>query len=376
MILMREAAGILLAAWLGVHTSLAGMDITAATKDTDDKLHKEKRTGFVVLPVAFYQPETLFGGGLGGLFSFRPKKQSGETKPSALNFYMIYTQMNQFNSRIQPDIYIHGNDYLFSGEMILKRFPTKFWGIGADAQEEEEEDYTPRTTILRLALQKKILPSKNLYAGIQYQFENYKIEKNEAGGLLDRETVTGSARGRISGLGFVLNWDTRDNIFYPTRGNYWQLSSFINSKFLGSDVSFNSLKLDIRFYRPLFRNHVLAFQGVFESASGSPPFRHYPKLGGNSLMRGYYSGRFMDRNLAAFQAEYRLPVFWRLGLVGFAGLGGVSDSLNNFRLNDLKYSVGFGIRFKILPRDGTNVRIDIAFGDNTSGLYFTALESF
>ncbi len=46
------------------------------------------------------------------------------------------------------------------------------------------------------------------------------------------------------------------------------------------------------------------------------------------IMRGYYSGRYRDRNYAAAQIEYR-KVFNRMfGLVLFAGAGEVASEIN------------------------------------------------
>ncbi len=93
-------------------------------------------------------------------------------------------------------------------------------------------------------------------------------------------------------------------------------------------------------------------------------------------MRGYYSGRYQDKYLLAMQVEYRLPVWRRFGMVAFVGIGDVSKSLETFRLDQIKYSYGFGFRFKIAPKEGTNLRLDFAWGKGTSGFYFTAGEAF
>ena len=98
-------------------------------------------------------------------------------------------------------------------------------------------------------------------------------------------------------------------------------------------------------------------------------------LGGDSLMRGYYAGRFRDKVLLAGQAEYRLPLWWRFGLVGFVGAGGVADRVGILSTSAFKLTYGFGLRFR-LNREGENLRIDFGYGKGTSGLYFTAGEAF
>jgi hypothetical protein len=76
------------------------------------------------------------------------------------------------------------------------------------------------------------------------------------------------------------------------------------------------------------------------------------------------------------QAEYRTIVWWRLGMVGFFGLGDVAPQLSALRLDELKYSVGAGVRFVLDAKEKLNVRMDIGFGKDTAGLYFAIEEAF
>ena len=98
--------------------------------------------------------------------------------------------------------------------------------------------------------------------------------------------------------------------------------------------------------------------------TGNPPFTMLYQLG--SSLRGYYQSRFEDKNLVAFQAEYRIPLFWRLGLAGFAGCGEVTQELRHISLKELKPSSGFGIRFALIPEQKVNLRIDFGFGRDDS----------
>jgi hypothetical protein len=94
-------------------------------------------------------------------------------------------------------------------------------------------------------------------------------------------------------------------------------------------------------------------------------------------MRGYYLGRFRDRNMIAVQAEYRIvPIWWRLGAVVFGGFGDVADEPGDFALGDLKYSIGGGFRFLLIPAERIALRADFGFGDGDSGFYITLGEAF
>lgn len=80
------------------------------------------------------------------------------------------------------------------------------------------------------------------------------------------------------------------------------------------------------------------------------------------LQRGYFQGRYRDRQLLAFQAEYRLPVVWRIGAVAFASAGQVGDVWGNIGMDRFHTALGGGIRFLVVPDEGVNIRADFAYG--------------
>jgi len=189
--------------------------------------------------------------------------------------------------------------------------------------------------------------------------------------------IPGSTGTKASGIGFLSTWDSRNNSFYPSSGNYFQLSTTIFNRSLGSDYNFKRIKLDLRKYYSLFSSHVLALQSFFCFQVGNPPFQKMSLLGGEEIMRGYYRGRYRDKNMIAFQMEYRMvPVWWRLGLVGFVGVGDVASRLDRFDLGNLKYSYGFGIRYLLRRKEKLNIRLDFAYGNGSLGFYIVLREAF
>jgi hypothetical protein len=50
--------------------------------------------------------------------------------------------------------------------------------------------------------------------------------------------------------------------------------------------------------------------------------------------------------------------------------------LADFRLRNLRPSFGVGLRFKLDPREGTNVRVDLAWGEHSHGLYMTIQDAY
>jgi outer membrane translocation and assembly module TamA len=103
-----------------------------------------------------------------------------------------------------------------------------------------------------------------------------------------------------------------------------------------------------------------------------------PQLGGDQLLRGYYGGRFRDQDLLALQAEYRMPVWWRLGAVGFVAAGQVAPKLDDLGLDRFKPAAGLGLRFLLSPEEGLNIRADYGWGFDveSSGFYLSIGEIF
>ncbi|MHB8096013.1 MAG: BamA/TamA family outer membrane protein [Candidatus Aminicenantales bacterium] len=354
--LFSKSPRILFALWILVSGS------TALARESPRKpVDVKGKDRIVVLPVAFYTPETKIAGGVAGILTFHRADEGVLSRPSFLSLYAVYTQMSQFTTKWEPTIYLNSEKILITGKLSAEKYPDRFWGIGNEAPDAAEEKYTPQTTSIEFSLQRRLIP---------------RIVRTVPGGALSGSSIGGSAGGLTTGVGFIVNWDNRDSMFFPTRGEYFQVTMGFNRKTFGGDFDYTTLKVNLRRYFPVFGRHVLALQGVVQTASGLPPFYKYPSIGGDSMMRGYFSGRYRDKLLTAVQAEYRLPVFGRIGFAGFAGLGQVAPGLRDLRWGGFKPSLGLGLRFKVVPEEGTNIRLDFAFGKNTTGLYITANEAF
>jgi outer membrane protein assembly factor BamA len=195
--------------------------------------------------------------------------------------------------------------------------------------------------------------------------------------LLATQNVLGNAGGNISGAGLTASYDTRDNVYFPASGRYYNVAVSWFDGAVGSDYDFINYNLDVRQYFSVTPSQVLVTQVFANFISGDPPFQAMSQLGGKSLMRGYYAGRYRDKNMMILQAEYRLPLWKRFGLVGFAGGGDVANKLSRFTVNDFKTSYGVGIRYAVSPKEKINIRLDLGFGkDPFVGPVITIGEAF
>ena len=320
-------------------------------------------------PIIFYSDETRWAGGAGVQWVRQTKSKKHSSSIGIIGFY---TQNKQYVFQISPDLYLKAGAYLFSAGIGHSYYPDKFYGIGNHTHRDDEEDFTYRSFGIRPSVQKRLFA--NLYVGVQYDFSDEKLTEIEEGKLLASGTISGSNGGSVSGFGLVASWDSRNDNLYPTQDSYHQFTAIFYQSALGSDFNFDSYRLDLRHYLRVFNQQILALQGIISINTGNPPFQSLNPLG--LFLRGYYQNRFVDKNLIAGQAEYRLPLIGRFGLVGFVGCGQVARIIENFAIQELKPSAGFGIRFAVVPEQKVNLRIDFGFGKDDSSFDISLMELF
>lgn len=312
--------------------------------------------------------------GLGSMYNFLPSKKELRSRPSSIRAALIYTQKKQSIIEFGHDLYLGGEDYHLIGNINFTNFSDRFYGIGNNTSEDMEENFRSRITRISINFQKRVIASFNI--GILYEFEHNKIIEVEKDGQLAKGEILGSGGGTASGIGLLMNRDTRNDIFFPSSGDFWQLSTSMFMSGLGSSYDFTRYSLDLRKYFPLFSSHVLAFQSMLNIITGDPPFQMLSLMGGQNWMRGFYRGRFRDKNMIIFQIEYRVPLWWRLGLVTFLAFGDVADKADNFVPRNFKYSGGWEFRYLLSRKEKINVRFDFGFSKESFGVYIAVSEAF
>ncbi len=324
-------------------------------------------------PIIFYSPESNLALGALGILSFR-FSDSLNSKPSKIEVYGYYTLNTQYSFSSKPEIYYDDDKYYISAYLNYSKVIDKFYSAGNNTAEIDNPNYEARSSLALIKFQRQI--SHNLNAGVVYEIRNYNVVDVRENPYLQSGMVYGGGGGLTSGLGFVVSYDSRNNIFYPASGGFYELSSTFFTREIGSDFGYTKTIIDLRRFQKISGNQILAFQMFYNFISGSSPFYDVPPLGGENIMRGYFTGRYRDRHYFATQIEYRIRVWWRFGLVGFIGMGDVASSLSKFEMTKFKFSYGLGVRFRIDEIELIDLRADVGFGKNTSGIYFSLNQAF
>ena len=323
------------------------------------------------LPILFYTPETGIAGGAAAMYLMR---DSAAGRPSNILGDVIYTEQKQIILELNGDIYFQNDSYRLLSSVVFQRYPNKFFGIGNFTALSNEETYTPESFNVRAVLYCEVASKYSIGPLIRYASES--MRNVDPSGLLAPGTIVGSRGGTSSGLGIVANWDSRDNTFAAASGSFYQVTGLFYSRSFGSNYDYTDVLLDARNYFEIIPTQVLAVQAAAEFMGGAVPFQNLVRFGGQDLIRGYYYGRYRDKNGIALQAEYRVPVWWRFGIVGFAGAAQVADKTSHFAIPRFWFAGGLGLRFYWNPQERINLRLDYGIGNNSSGTYITVTEAF
>ncbi len=337
-----------------------------------DSTKPQKRFTILPLPVVYYQPETRFVVGVAAVLNFRFPGDSLGARPSSLINGIAYTQNKQLLLYSNFNVFYNNAQYYLFGEIGYYKYSYKYFGIGArDVKEELYEVDYPR---IKASLVRRILP--HVYAGIGYQYEDYRVKNLLPGGVLENGVVPGATGSETAGLGLTALYDSRDSVFYPNKGVYAQFSTLHNGTAVGGDRSFSRYILDVAYYRALRSKTILALNSYNSFVVGNAPFQQQSLIGGNRKMRGYYEGRYIDKNQVTGQAEVRFPIKGRFGAAVFGSAAFLGNESQFLRTGEPIFAGGGGIRFNAIRKDHLNIRLDYAIGRESSGIYLVFGEAF
>ena len=329
----------------------------------------------LILPIIAKSIETGWSFGGAAAATFRLNNRDTLSRTSNVEGVALYTTRRQFVTAINGSIYFPGERFIVSDQLSYSSFPDEFWGLGKRAPDSSKESYSFRQYYVFLHLQYQI--GKNLFLGVVYQNQRVFDIEHRAGDIFDKENVLGRFGYHISGLGASVTYDTRNNAFAPDRGVMLQFYFDQFAPCFGSNYLYTSYVIDLRRFIRIYRDQILALQILGNFNTGQVPLRSLATLGGSSTMRGYYAGRYRDRNSAVLQAEYRMPIFWRFSAVGFADMGNVGPALKDVNLQHFKYSYGGGLRVALNRSEKLNLRLDYGLAKGGSnGFYLQLGEAF
>lgn len=327
-------------------------------------------------PSFAYAPETGIELGASILKLFRAK-QDPENRLSEIQAFAFFTFNSQYGLWIDNAIYGDKDKWFFLGRTRLQRFPLFYYGIGSETQPHNYAVVDANNIIFRQRILRKIKP--NFFIGPEVDFQmlsdvNFKQPEQDP-----HDLPTGSSGSTNLGLGVAVVYDNRHNVLNVRDGLFAELAFLQYSPTWGSKYKFNSVNLDVRSFHRVSQRNVFAWQAYATFLHGEVPFNQMALMGGDMGMRGYYQGRFRDKNLVGTQAEFRMLPFSfskRIGAAVFGGAAVVAPKLNHIHARNMRYSGGLGLRYLLFPKKDIFLRFDIGFTTEGSSFYIYSGEAF
>lgn len=354
--------------------SLAKRYINSILNDTTESAKPK----FVIYPTLAYAPETSWEIGFSTLYVYHAKGNI-ENRLSEISGFTFITLESQYGLWFDHALYSDQSKWFFLGRIRLQSFPLKYHGIGMDSPEE----YLALVDANQILIKERVLREirKDFYVGLETDFQRMSlVDFQRSESAPNFELPLGYEGSTNLGLGLGLVYDNRHNVLNVRKGFFAELA-YLNYNEAWSTFGFEGITADARIFKPIGKNNVLAWQGIGQFYSGNVPFNQLALLGGDSMMRGYYLGRFRDKNQIATQLEFRmlpLPLGFskRIGAAVFAGTGTVFPDFSRAAINKVVWSAGGGLRFLLFPKKDIYTRFDVAFTEEGSGFYLFIGEAF
>lgn len=356
-----------------LQTFINGEKVFDRDKEFEDISYSTKlsKSDYAVSPIFGYDPSLGFL--MGGAYFHWPLKEDGISG----NALLIFTTKGQYKINFELDA-----NKIFKGLNIgikgfYKTFFDNYYGEGSNSTEENKLELYHNIFSSKVFILSSLTNNIDLSLSTEFQKREVKKVENPDGGII---ILGGPFLNDEKSVSFDLSaqFDNRDFRPSPGSGTNIGLSLRYSPKGL-SDISSNDnllqFNLKSSFLKRLyFPKLILGLRfNIGTTISGEPSYLQKYTLGGEYLLRGYYSNRFRGKHFYIGTVELRYPIYRFISGVVFSDFGDVSDiEISDF--GKIKFSYGAGLRVKISRM--TKLRFDIGFSKENWGIFFTFNEAF
>lgn len=232
-------------------------------------------------------------------------------------------------------------------------------------------DYSTQMSIISLDVKRKIY--KKFYAGLSGSL----VKVNTTFDSLD--PITGDNyvdKQLMNNAGINFLWDSRDDVNYPTKGLQVYMNNQFYQNWMGNDSSFTRIEFTYNFYFNFkSERRVMLLRYYSRSSFGEVPFQGQNVVRGDNI-RGYSSGKYRDKQVYSYQAEYRHRFRNRFGFVAFAGIAAAVPKMLDLLHTTYLPGAGVGVRYMLIKKEKINIGLDFGVGRDDWSLTFRIGEAF
>ena len=333
----------------------------------DETVLKLQKRDFVVVPVPIVTPTIGSGLVVGGAYFYRQTEEQKKVQPASMTAAGgVYTNNDSkafvvgHQSYWAEDTWRLGVGVGSADLKLLLQDPN-------DTSNEPTLNWNVRGNMGAFRLDRKVF--NDWYAGIFGRIVDFE----QSISALDNDNpFDESEETKTVGLGLRFDHDSRDMPLNSYTGHLFGISALFNDESLGSDSTYQTLKIEYRSYHELQVPVVLAWEVKACEGSLNAPLWDACKIG----LRGFSATAYLGNASASAQFEARWRMSKRWGVVGFAGAGYIVESFNEDRDREPVPSYGIGVRFMVLKSKRINLRIDYARSTGSDAFHMSVGEAF
>ncbi|WP_066223417.1 BamA/TamA family outer membrane protein [Formosa haliotis] len=231
-------------------------------------------------------------------------------------------------------------------------------------QGEKDFEFNFKSIPVDLTFMKQIGDSK-LYLGVEYDYMHSEITPNFDFEHLPDFVNEKDISSTLSSPGLIVEYDSRDSMFTPDKGTFFNATYHINEQWTGSDYNFQDLRIEALQFLQFTHNWVSGFRLQLEFQSDNAPFYLEPAV----ELRGVPKSRYQGKSTYLVETEQRYDITMRWSAVAFAGMAKAVREKENFDAARLVYNYGSGFRYLIARKFKLRVGLDFAWSNNDFGYY-------
>jgi len=279
-------------------------------------------------------------------------------------------------------LFVNGGRYSLEGHVgFFKNGTARFFGLGNQTSKDQETNYTDRELLGHI--------TGGLYVGPGRRVtwtERLRNVEVQVGAVPDIP-FTQSVFPAIKGTGGATVWghklafldDTRDDTLTPTIGSYATMFMELAQSFAAdTHTVFSRYGFEYRILLPnQTKRYTFAFRAKLDATSGGTeiPFFERSSLGGQTSLRGFGVGRFVDNHALVFNFEERIQLFHvkvfgtvaEVEMAPFLDIGKVTDTFRYRAFS--QYEANPGIGFRAIARPNVVGRVDLATGNEGRAVF-------
>ncbi len=336
-------------------------DSTDHAIDMSDFLLNKK--GFLLVPTIVTEPAVGFGGAAAAIY-FHSSYADRKAPPSMSGVFGMGTENGTWGAGIFHVGYWKKDHIRYMGAVGRLYINIGFYGSGNNGLIDLESVNLNMDSWLILQQLRFRIGETNFFSGGRYIYFNTKntfdipIDIPEFKGLNFESTLSEATA--------MLNYDTRNNIFSPTKGFYAELSGTYSDNWMGGDGLYGRITTREIGYIPATDKIIVGVRNENIFSLGDVPFYAKPIV----ILRGAPMMKYQNNNTTVTEVQVDWNVYRRWNLVGFTGIGNAFKSFEEFNNGKSVASIGTGFRYLLARKFGMQMGMDFAQSTDDFAFYF------